>query len=72
MACEALPRQGTTSVAGCPFRAVGRCCHALHAGAERWLINEKGSSPRPATTGGRLALEVDLAADLLAETARSG
>ncbi|GIG69652.1 nucleotidyltransferase domain-containing protein [Phytomonospora endophytica] len=28
--------------AGCLFRVVGVLCHALHAHAERWLINEKG------------------------------
>jgi len=28
--------------AGCLFRAVGVLCHALHAHAGRWLINEKG------------------------------
>lgn len=29
-------------VAGCLFRAVGVLCHALHAQAHQWLINEKG------------------------------
>lgn len=28
--------------AGCLFRAVGVLCHAIHAHAGRWLINEKG------------------------------
>ncbi|MEV0647196.1 nucleotidyltransferase domain-containing protein [Phytomonospora sp. NPDC050363] len=28
--------------AGCLFRAVGVLCHAVHAHAGRWLINEKG------------------------------
>lgn len=30
-------------VAGCLFRAVGLLTHALHAHAERWVLNEKGA-----------------------------
>lgn len=29
-------------VAGCLFRALGVCVHALHGRAGRWLVNEKG------------------------------
>ncbi len=93
IARKALPRRDTAYVAGCLFRAIGLCCHALHARAGRWLINEKGAvaaaglldGAPPAfadrahgilgelgTTGERLARAVDLAADLVAETARSG
>jgi hypothetical protein len=30
-------------VAGCLFRVVLLCAHALHGRAGRWLINEKGA-----------------------------
>lgn len=30
-------------VAGCLFRLVGVCVHALHGAAGRWLVNEKGA-----------------------------
>ena len=43
---EALPksaqRRDVTFVAGCLFRVVGLCAHALHAKASRWVISEKG------------------------------
>ena len=31
-----------TFVAGCLFRVVTLCAHALHARAGRWVVNEKG------------------------------
>jgi hypothetical protein len=40
---KALPRGDTVYVAGCLFRAMLVCAHALHAHAEKWLINEKGA-----------------------------
>jgi len=40
---KAVSRGDTTYVAGCLFRAVGICAHALHGHAGRWLINEKGA-----------------------------
>lgn len=40
---KAAPRADTAYVAGCLFRAVLLCAHALHGRAERWLINEKGA-----------------------------
>ncbi|HEU5266052.1 MAG TPA: nucleotidyltransferase domain-containing protein [Jatrophihabitans sp.] len=43
IAAKALTRADTFYVAGCLFRALGLCAHALHAHAGRWLINEKGS-----------------------------
>jgi hypothetical protein len=43
IARKAVPRADTTYVAGCLFRVVGLCAHALHAHAGRWLINEKGA-----------------------------
>jgi hypothetical protein len=43
IARKALARQDTAYVAGCLFRAIGLCCHALHSRAGQWLINEKGA-----------------------------
>ena len=43
IAHKAVDRADTTYVAGCLFRAVGLCAHALHGRAGRWLINEKGA-----------------------------
>jgi hypothetical protein len=40
---KAVTRRDTTYIAGCLFRAVGLCAHALHGRAGRWLINEKGA-----------------------------
>ena len=36
-------RSDSAYVAGCLFRAVLLCAHALHAWAGRWLVNEKGA-----------------------------
>jgi hypothetical protein len=43
IARKAVSRADTTYVAGCLFRVVGLCAHALHGNAGRWLINEKGA-----------------------------
>jgi hypothetical protein len=43
IADKAVRRDDTVYVAGCVFRAVGLCTHAIHARAGRWLINEKGA-----------------------------
>jgi Nucleotidyltransferase domain len=43
IARKAVSRGDTTYVAGCLFRTVGLCAHALHGRAGRWLINEKGA-----------------------------
>lgn len=43
IARKAVDRQDTVYVAGCLFRAIGLCAHALHARAGQWLINEKGA-----------------------------
>jgi len=40
---KAVSRSDTAYVAGCLFRLVGVCAHALHGAAGRWLINEKGA-----------------------------
>lgn len=43
VAGKASGRSDTAYVAGCLFRVVALCAHALHAAAGRWLINEKGA-----------------------------
>ncbi|NMN98051.1 nucleotidyltransferase domain-containing protein [Antrihabitans stalactiti] len=43
IARKAIGRADTTFIAGCLFRAVTVCAHALHGHAGRWLINEKGA-----------------------------
>jgi hypothetical protein len=43
IARKAVSRGDTTYIAGCLFRVVGICAHALHGHAGRWLINEKGA-----------------------------
>jgi predicted nucleotidyltransferase len=43
IADKAVPRGDTSYVAGCLFRAIELCAHALHGHARRWLINEKGA-----------------------------
>jgi hypothetical protein len=43
IARKAVGRTDTTYVAGCLFRVVGLCAHALHGQAGCWLINEKGA-----------------------------
>lgn len=40
-------RADTVYVAGCLFRAVLLCAHALHGQAGRWLVNEKGAAAQP-------------------------
>jgi hypothetical protein len=51
IAGKAVGRADAAYVAGCLFRAVLLCAHALHGHAERWLINEKGA----VAAAGRLA-----------------
>lgn len=48
---KAVGRADTTYVAGCLFRAVELCAHAIHAHAGRWLVNENGA----VASAGRLA-----------------
>jgi predicted nucleotidyltransferase len=43
VAGKAVSRGDSAYVAGCVFRLVGVCAHALHGAAGRWLINEKGA-----------------------------
>ena len=43
IARKAVPRGDVTYIAGCLFRVMGLCAHALHGHAGRWLINEKGA-----------------------------
>jgi hypothetical protein len=60
---KAISRCDTAYVAGCLFRAVLLCAHALHGHAGRWLINEKGA----VTAAGKL----DIAPAGFTERARS-
>jgi hypothetical protein len=62
VAGKAVPRGDSAYVAGCLFRIVGVCVHALHGAARRWLINEKGSVASAAAlpgAPGRFAERVD-------------
>lgn len=43
VARKAVSRADAAYVAGCLFRVVGLCAHALHGAAGRWLVNEKGA-----------------------------
>jgi predicted nucleotidyltransferase len=43
IARKAVPRADSAYVAGCLFRAVELCAHAVHGHARRWLVNEKGA-----------------------------
>jgi hypothetical protein len=43
MARKAVTRGDAAYVAGCLFRLVGVCVHALHGAARRWLTGEKGA-----------------------------
>ena len=52
IARKAVSRADTAYVAGCVFRVVLLCAHALHGWAGRWLVNEKGA----VAAGGRLHL----------------
>ena len=64
IARKGLPRTDTAFVAGCLFRLVGVCAHALHGAAGRWLINEKGAVAATAALPGapeRFAERVDQA-----------
>ncbi|MBL7254882.1 nucleotidyltransferase domain-containing protein [Paractinoplanes lichenicola] len=90
LARKGISRADTAFVAGCLFRMVGVCTHALHGAAGRWLINEKGAVAATAKLPGaperfgervdqafaalegdtlKLRLAVDIAADLVLDTA---
>lgn len=43
VARKAVARGDSTYLAGCLFRLVGVCVHALHGAGRRWLVNEKGA-----------------------------
>jgi len=43
VARKAIPRADTSYLAGCLFRVVELCAHAVHAHHRRWLVNEKGA-----------------------------
>jgi hypothetical protein len=52
VARKAVARGDSAYVAGCLFRLVGVCAHALHGAAGRWLINEKGAVASAAALAG--------------------
>jgi Nucleotidyltransferase domain len=56
IARKAVSRRDSAYVAGCLFRVVGVCAHALHGAAGRWLINEKGAVAAAAGLPGAPAL----------------
>ena len=49
---KAVSREDAAYIAGCLFRVVCLCAHALHGRAGRWVINEKGL----VRSAGRLSL----------------
>jgi predicted nucleotidyltransferase len=49
---KSVQREDCAWVAGCLFRVVLLCAHALHGRAGRWLVNEKGA----VTSAGRLPI----------------
>ncbi len=60
LARKGVGREDTAYIAGCLFRVVTLCAHALHARDRRWLINEKGA----VTAASRLASAPDEFASL--------
>jgi hypothetical protein len=52
VARKAVGRADTAYIAGCLFRLIGVCVHALHGAARRWLVNEKGAVASAATIAG--------------------
>jgi hypothetical protein len=65
IARKAVGRGDAVYVAGCLFRAVGLCAHALHAHARRWLIAEKGAVAAAAALPGAPPAFADRAHGLL-------
>ena len=62
VARKGISRADVAYVAGCLFRLIGVCAHALHGAARRWLVNEKGAVASAATIPGapaRFAERVD-------------
>jgi predicted nucleotidyltransferase len=59
VARKATGRADSAYVAGCLFRLIGVCVHALHGAARRWLVNEKGAVASAATIPGAPALFSD-------------
>lgn len=51
-AAKAVTRADAAFVAGCLFRVVGLCVHALHGRAGAWVVHEKGA----VTSAARLAV----------------
>jgi predicted nucleotidyltransferase len=59
VARKATGRADSAYVAGCLFRLIGVCAHALHGAARRWLVNEKGAVASAAAIPGAPAQFAD-------------
>ena len=71
IARKGVGRRDTAYVAGCLFRVVGLCAHALHAHAGAWLINEKGAVDAAAALSGAPLDFAEAAHGVLAGLGRS-
>ncbi|WP_035858124.1 nucleotidyltransferase domain-containing protein [Cryptosporangium arvum] len=71
IARKGVGRRDTAYVAGCLFRVVGLCAHALHAHAGAWLINEKGAVDAAAALPGAPLDFAEAAHGVLAGLGRS-
>ncbi|MFG1926526.1 nucleotidyltransferase family protein [Cryptosporangium sp. NPDC048952] len=71
IARKGVGRRDTAYVAGCLFRVVGLCAHALHANAGVWLINEKGAVDAAAALSGAPLDFAEAAHGVLAGLGRS-
>ncbi|WP_199538968.1 nucleotidyltransferase family protein [Desertihabitans brevis] len=64
-------RGDTSYLAGCLFRVVGLCAHAVHARAGSWVVNEKGLVDSAGRLPGAPAAFAERAHRLLGELGRS-
>jgi predicted nucleotidyltransferase len=71
IARKAVQRADSAYVAGCLFRLVGVCAHALHGRAGRWLINEKGAVASAGRLPGAPVQFAERAQQLLAGVGRT-
>lgn len=71
IARKVVDRGDSAYVAGCLFRVVGLCAHALHAHAGRWAVTEKGLIAAAGRLPGAPDGFADLAQRLFARTGAS-
>lgn len=71
IARKVVARGDAAYVAGCLFRVVGLCAHALHADAGRWVVSEKGLVAAAGRLRGAPAGFADRAHGLLAHVGSS-